>query len=777
MVRNIILLSDGTGNSAAKLAKTNVWRTYQAIDLSGPDQIASYDNGVGTSSLKPLALLGSAFGWGLKRNVLDLYKFLCRNYREANININQKADRIFAFGFSRGAFTIRVLVGLVLSQGLVRWNSEEELDLLSKAAYREFREQRFKRRFSLTWIGRLVLRAIVKARTKAAGRQPYNYHRNLPVPSIAFLGLWDTVDAYGMPIKELKIAIDKFIWPLYFDSPKLDVRVERACHALALDDERATFHPLVWDESDEPADGTPKRVKQVWFSGMHSNVGGGYPDDALSQVSLLWVLENAKAAGLRLKHALEDEYRITASPYGRMYDSRSGLSAYYRYAPRKVTSTAAIHESVYLRMSNGGDQYAPISLPAPVATESEYEIAWDTVWWRAIAYWLMVGLTGLLLSLGWTTLPWPKFDNYAVLAVRPLVDAIKVLVPSMLEGWLEHFAESPAAVLALITGVAGAYVWGRFLKGRIRDRAAATWLRDKTAKNRQEWFKQSRQRWNVGTRLLLTATIAAFVLATFRADKAWIIGTFACMVAALAILVLRRWYDTKRWAHLKSPGAVEAPGWGLSVARVLRTSPAIVASWAFLTNKVIPFAFAMALIAASAYGLNRIGFEVLKLSGQVCSARGDAKPLGLNDEKIVSLRTSDPCSATGVLMEQSAKYEIELSRPEGWMDDDIPVPTTDGFESDAKPAPWYLFLATPMKRDVGQNWFKPIAVIGAHFQTKEVLGQKTQFVVDKRSGELFLFVNDATLGVPGIWDVFYRNNQGDASVVIRKIGEGAQPKE
>ena len=82
MSRNIVLLSDGTGNSAAKVWRTNVWRTFEALDLSGDDQVAFYDDGVGTSSFKPLAILGGAFGFGLKRNVIDIYKFACRNYRD-----------------------------------------------------------------------------------------------------------------------------------------------------------------------------------------------------------------------------------------------------------------------------------------------------------------------------------------------------------------------------------------------------------------------------------------------------------------------------------------------------------------------------------------------------------------------------------------------------------------------------------------------------------------------------------------------------------------------
>src|SRR4249920_2385673 len=126
---NIVLLSDGTGNSAAKVWRTNVWRMFEALDLSSSEQMAFYDDGVGTSSFKPLAVFGGAFGWGLKRNVLDLYKAVCRNYRS-------EADQIYAFGFSRGAFTIRVLTGFILNQGLVRYRSEAELNHAARQAYR-----------------------------------------------------------------------------------------------------------------------------------------------------------------------------------------------------------------------------------------------------------------------------------------------------------------------------------------------------------------------------------------------------------------------------------------------------------------------------------------------------------------------------------------------------------------------------------------------------------------------------------------------------------------
>ena len=109
--RNIILLSDGTGNSAAKLNKTNVWRLYQALELSDGSQIAFYDDGVGTSGFKPLKLLGGALGVGLARNVRDLYRLLCQHY--LGPDKDYAGDRIYIFGFSRGAFTARILADLI----------------------------------------------------------------------------------------------------------------------------------------------------------------------------------------------------------------------------------------------------------------------------------------------------------------------------------------------------------------------------------------------------------------------------------------------------------------------------------------------------------------------------------------------------------------------------------------------------------------------------------------------------------------------------------------
>ena len=390
MGRKIILLSDGTGNSAAKVWRTNVWRTFEALDLSGNDQVALYDDGVGTSSFKPMALLGGAFGLGLRRNVIALYKFACRNYRDAD-------DELFGFGFSRGAFTIRIVMGLIDSQGLVKADNEAELHSLASAAYRAYRRDRYHN---------LKFEA------------PYQWFRNKfgphypPKPKvrrnikIRFIGVWDTVAAYGMPVDEMTRGIHQYLWPLELPNKRLAASVARACQALALDEERTTFHPQLWDETaginGGAAEADPggkrfikdERISQVWFAGVHTNVGGGYPDDALAYIPFVWMITEAQALRAQVQVGLRQRAgqcrRMMADPDtfknaiskrdkdGRLYDPRKGLGGYYRYGPRKLVPafypkkleedevdvvSAKIHESVFRRIENNAHAYAPVGLP------------------------------------------------------------------------------------------------------------------------------------------------------------------------------------------------------------------------------------------------------------------------------------------------------------------------------------------------------------------------------------------------------------------------------
>jgi uncharacterized protein (DUF2235 family) len=530
MGKRIIVLSDGTGNSAAKVWRTNVWRIFESLDLKQSDQIAIYDDGVGTSSFKPMALLGGAFGIGLKRNVLGLYKFLCRSYK-SKYDYAELADRtpakadsfdkpsgelkddeIFLFGFSRGAFTVRILTGLVLSQGLVHFNSEKELDRKARAAYRAYRTSRYS-----GWTLERPLRFF---------RNLFATHTHNPaerrVDRIRFIGVWDTVAAYGSPIDEMTRGFSKYIWPLELPNHILSDRVDRARHALAIDEERTAFAPELWEEPDPPLPSSTKRetLSQVWFSGVHANVGGGYPDDSLANVSLSWMMAEAADYGLRFKAAPEADpdavkyVNAAQDKDGRLYDSRAGLGGYYRYSPRKIADLYAgsttdqtnqrlpkIHESVFARIQVGAHLYAPIGLPDKYAvvrtanrtieplSNGTYETSnsaatrhaaqesiWNVVWRRRAVYFLTV-----FASLYMVVYPLVR-ESYAyqemATRLRIVSDTIKLVgafLPSGATRWLNGYARDPAWFL-LWAGVIGFLIWyNSTLKSEINSRMRRIW--------------------------------------------------------------------------------------------------------------------------------------------------------------------------------------------------------------------------------------------------------------------------------------------------------------
>ena len=184
------------------------------------------------------AILGGAFGFGLKRNVIDIYKFACRNYRDDN-------DRSIGFGFSRGAFTIRVVAGLILNQGLVTAENEKELDQRARAAYRAYRRERYHTIWGIedSSAGSAICFCATNTTRPTTGR----------CRKVHFIGVWDTVAAYGAPLDEMTRGINRYIWPLELPNHTLARdRVTRACQALALDEERTTFHPELWNEGDVP---------------------------------------------------------------------------------------------------------------------------------------------------------------------------------------------------------------------------------------------------------------------------------------------------------------------------------------------------------------------------------------------------------------------------------------------------------------------------------------------------------------------------------------------
>ena len=371
--KNIVICSDGTGNSTIKGRGSNVFKLFEAVDVNGHRsdrmlrrQLAFYDDGVGTENLKWLRIFAGATGYGLSRNVKQLYRELCRVY--------EPGDAIYLFGFSRGAFTVRTLSGLINDCGLIdpiHCPTEDEFRSRTRAAYKAYR-----RKFRA-----LAARVVVGRRGMSAPEFRAQYARrdatgNPDVPNIRLLGVWDTVDAVGLPFA-LADVWNKLIWQYKFETTTLCEVVERGCHALALDDERAEFGPVIWNEND-PA--TRGRVEQVWFSGAHSNVGGGYPQQGMSLVALDWMMSHAAAQGLRFVEHMREEYATEHSFADKLYDPRSGLGMFYRWKPRDVATLCSrrgidvpkIHVSAIERVVQAPEGYAPGNLPprcAIVTTE------------------------------------------------------------------------------------------------------------------------------------------------------------------------------------------------------------------------------------------------------------------------------------------------------------------------------------------------------------------------------------------------------------------------
>lgn len=771
MPKNIILLADGTGNTSGALFTTNVWRLYQALELSDPnEQVAYYHDGVGTSSFKPLALLGGVFGYGLKRNVIDLYSFLCRNY--------VPGDRVFGFGFSRGSFTIRVLMGLITRFGVVPYKEDErELYRQAREAHHVYRENCFVPSFSLFVTPYRYVRRLF------ASRRP----DFIEVEQIHFLGLWDTVAAYGGPIEEITTGIDKFIWPFSLPDRYLSAKVRRACHALALDDERQSFWPMLWDDNyvtrvmvhgngsrstvkqpidqgwDPPAEDLPaidrQRLSQVWFAGMHSDVGGGYPQNGLSYVTLNWMIDRAEVCGLRLDARERTRLVARANEFDKLNDSRHGLAGYYRYKPRKLETIYAadseketfrrdlahmvsavrapqaaapaavpspvIHESVLQRMSIGDERYAPIVIPENfrVATAggdiedpsksaaqlsrraSLQEAAWDIAWKRRIVYFLTLFATVFLALLPLINARWPGLGETSPAEILiPVVSAVGSALPGFASFWLDAFKQAPE-------------------------------------------------------RLFIGAVLVGFLL--------WLGGNYQ-----------RAIFDTNRKVWM--PFLRNHPDDGRrydSRIRRLRTNIYYRGVFYALNRWILPVICAAIIYAMLIYALFVIGSRILfpagAMFGQIC--RDSASP----PEATGTFAADKLCNPTGVIVKKGNTYLLKLTLLDHWRDGGIAT-DPNGFGSDR--ASWQMAFGLPLRRFVSANWFQTIARIGSRGATEQPLTFKPavdpcqcprpeprEFVAEftaRRDGEVFLFVNDSVIGFPGITDYFYRNNGGRAKVVI-----------
>jgi uncharacterized protein (DUF2235 family) len=277
MPKNIVLCCDGTANEFAE-DKTNVIKLSYTLEHGSGRQIVYYHPGLGTmepaGALTPLVrratrLLGLAVGYGLESDVRDAFVFLMNNF--------EPGDKVFLFGFSRGAYTVRTLASLLHMYGLIASGNEPLVPYAIRM---------------LTAIQRL------DAKGDEGGEQKDRYFQMArdfqdtfcrTVCKPWFVGVWDTVSSVGWIENPLRL-------PFTADNP--DIAIGR--HAIALDERRAFFRTNLWHPKPVPADSGPKDLKQVWFAGVHSDVGGGYPEaeSATSKIPLQWMLREATAAGL-----------------------------------------------------------------------------------------------------------------------------------------------------------------------------------------------------------------------------------------------------------------------------------------------------------------------------------------------------------------------------------------------------------------------------------------------------------------------------------------------
>jgi uncharacterized protein (DUF2235 family) len=382
MPKNIVICADGTGNSTVKGRGTNVFKLYEAVDENGHrfdtsgrviEQVAIYHDGVGTESLKWLRLLAGATGWGLSRNVKDLYAALARVYRPG--------DRIYLFGFSRGAFTVRTLAGLIAACGIPD-RSEKNFqtnEIFRKAIEKRYRDYRRKYQTLLEKGFRAIFgRFISRPSLSDLYADEVRWSKGDKTHLVDFVGVWDTVDAVGLPLAIADIW-NQVVYAFKFPEGKLNKEVAVGRHALALDEARTSFAPVLWNEEDFKPAGDP-RIKQVWFAGVHSNVGGGYPHQGMSLVALDWMMSEAASMpelgavpeGERLRFIPQVRELVSAAAdvRGKLYDSRSGLGVYYRWKPRDAEALcrarfvpARVHRTVLERIARGTDGYAPGSLP------------------------------------------------------------------------------------------------------------------------------------------------------------------------------------------------------------------------------------------------------------------------------------------------------------------------------------------------------------------------------------------------------------------------------
>jgi len=322
--KNVVICCDGTGNEYS-VYNTNVVATFESIERDS-QQIGFYDPGVGTFDVFGFAVgrvakkvgtaWGLAFGTGMVKNVEDAYEYLMDKY--------EQGDKVYIFGFSRGAFTARVLAGMLNKCGLLQKGSNNLIPYASRINFTKGNKE------------------------TAEGFKNVFCHECKP----HFLGVWDTVASLGY-VHSLRKFSDSI----------LNSDVTNAYHAISIDEKRKKFPISLWNESNIPA---AQKIEQVWFAGVHSDVGGSYPEKGLSDIALEWMLTNAENAGLKLREGWRAN--LERNPHEKIHNSRKGMWNLWRAVDRQIPDISddfpkgsLIHQSVIdkIEFHKNDNSYTP----------------------------------------------------------------------------------------------------------------------------------------------------------------------------------------------------------------------------------------------------------------------------------------------------------------------------------------------------------------------------------------------------------------------------------
>lgn len=335
-MKRIAIFCDGTWNTPdtskdGKNCQTNVVKMANALSsksIDGTAQLLYYDTGIGSDGNFMMRAFDGATGTGISDNILEAYRFVIKNY--------EQGDEIFLFGFSRGAFTVRSLSGLIRNSGILKI---QNLDQVPKA-------------YSIYRSRKLDLQP--KAIEATLFRKTYAVEETT---TIKFVGVWDTVGALGNPLFLNGILSRRN----QFHDPEISSRTNNAFQALAIDEKRRNFEATLWHQQPNSIG---QVFEQVWFPGVHSDVGGGYPETGLSDISLNWMLEKAQSCNLNF-----NGITLNPNPMAGIHESYEGFykfqSKYYRPIDVEIKgkgkTNESLHPSVIERYTND-KKYRPKNL-------------------------------------------------------------------------------------------------------------------------------------------------------------------------------------------------------------------------------------------------------------------------------------------------------------------------------------------------------------------------------------------------------------------------------